>query len=334
MVHAAMGGRCINSRHNYNEGIYLGYYNGNSDGQWIYCYQNGTVSNGSGAHSINNYRSNLSYTYVTHNGGSNGIGFRENSLNNDSGWCISSLMVESRVMKHGSYIYFLATRGLNPRIARWNGSSWYSPTIYNVFSNGNNQEKTAYHFDFFVTGSDQVAILGFMCGNALGWETGKDMNWSTNKACLAILSGTIGSNNFSADPQNVLYVTNVDWSSIVSSEGNPSTSLYTLYKCTHKMVTYSYDGSKYLIYAYCYPGKTKQCILGYAQYEFDSNGKFRLLMKREFCDKSGSSFYPLNDCARIIDMTYRDSELWITWVTADECSVKYFHIRPSSFIGL
>lgn len=75
--------------------------------------------------------------------------------------------------------------------------------------------------------------------------------------------------------------------------------------------------TEYIIYAYCYPGKKKHCILVCASYMIDSNGRITLNRKREFCGKNGNSFYPQTDCARIIDMTYRDSELWLTWVTSD-----------------
>lgn len=91
------------------------------------------------------------------------------------------------------------------------------------------------------------------------------------------------------------------------------------------MVPYEYNGVKYIIYAYCYPGKKRQCVLGYASYSIDVNGRIKLHTKREFCDKNGNSFPPLTNCARIIDMTYRDLELWITWVTSNE-STKFIEL--------
>lgn len=214
---------CKDNRHNYNEGIYLGYYNGNSDGQFIFCYQKDAVPD-KGEHSINSYSSDLSSVHVNHNGENNGISLGNAIINNNSGHCISSLMVEPRIIKYNSDIYYLATEGLKPRIRKWDGSSWYNcvlndfdykaynlkgVNVYGYDANKISKEMTAYHFDFFVTGSNTIAVLGFTTGDKMNWNKNY-VGWNADKICLSVMSGIVGSTNFSADPQNVIYVTDVD----------------------------------------------------------------------------------------------------------------------------
>ena len=132
-----------------------------------------------------------------------------------------------------------------------------------------------------------------------------------NNVVLHIESSTSGA-NWTGGPENVIYTTNI---SCCNASTSDTCSEATLYKNTHKFVVYK----DYIIYAYCYPGKSKQLILGAARYYIDSQHQFHLLTKTEFRDKDGNSFGTLTNCDRLVFMDIKDGHLWLVWKSSDLC---------------
>ena len=83
----------------------------------------------------------------------------------------------------------------------------------------------------------------------------------------------------------------------------------------------------YLIYAHCYPGKAKRLYMGACRYWFDSNGYVHLGTKREFGNKSGESFSPLNDCSRITFMDLKNGHFWMIICSANGRTFRWFHAK-------
>ena len=154
--------------------------------------------------------------------------------------------------------------------------------------------------------------------------------------------------NVIEDPQNIIYSTGkttaesctVDCGCYTNDKGDYEEN--QLFKNTHKLVAYtSESGTKYIIYCYCYPGKSKQLFLGYAPYII-SNNKVQLLTKTEFksppSDTSdaylmGESFGDFTSCSRIISMDLKNGQLWITWMDADGAKYYAFCIAAKDLVG-
>jgi hypothetical protein len=219
--------------------------------------------------------------------------------------------LESRVFMSGDYVYLLTMR---------NG---YYPFISKIDPNNGNVS-TSY------SASWEKCLHGSRC-NAMN-DTSAGPNrwnsnytpWSDSNIVLHVQSSANGS-NWASGPENIIYHTNV-------SMGNASVattaSSATLYKSTHKLVVYN----NYIIYAYCYPGKTQQLILGIARYAIDASHHVHLLTKVDFKDASGNSFGNLTDCSRILFMDVKGNHLWITWMSADNTKIYHFHINPQDLI--
>lgn len=137
-------------------------------------------------------------------------------------------------------------------------------------------------------------------------------------------------------PQNVIYNTTIGRGnrSAVSSDNTSASDDKRLYLNTQMFVPYTSNaGHTYIIYAYCYPGKTKQLYLGYAPYTITTDNHINLLSKTEFRDKDGNSFGSFTSCSRIITMDLKNNHLWITFMNADHGEYRYFHIKASDLVG-
>ena len=134
--------------------------------------------------------------------------------------------------------------------------------------------------------------------------------------------------------QNVIYTTECGSTSAVSPDQSGDESK-RLYLNTQKICTYK----NYIIYAYCYPGKTgkgNHLYIGYAPYVITSNVQLRLLSKTEFKDADGNSF--ITDCSRIISLDCKNGHVWLTYMAKNDSGVenacyKYFYIKASDLVG-
>lgn len=154
--------------------------------------------------------------------------------------------------------------------------------------------------------------------------------------------------SFTEDPQNMIYTTGKIYSpNSCSVDCSCYSSSYVdygekqLFKNTHKCVVYkAASGTQYLIYCYCYSGKTKQLYLGYAPI-YVKNDKVRLLTKYEFRASEelwSESFDNFRYCTRIVSLDCKKGHVWITWVDdgclyGNACSYNYFHILAKDLVG-
>ena len=153
-------------------------------------------------------------------------------------------------------------------------------------------------------------------GTSKSYWNANYLSWSINRLVLLISSndGT-NSDNWYVHPENIIYVTN----EIVCSDA--------LCKNTHKFVVYK----DYIIYAYCYPGKSKQLILGAARYYIDKDKHLHLMTKTEFRDKDGNSFGTLTNCDRLVFMDIKNGHLWLAWM-ASYLEVYYMYVNAQDVI--
>lgn len=146
-------------------------------------------------------------------------------------------------------------------------------------------------------------------------------------------------------PQNVIYETDIRRGNgsvaCIAGETSSTTDEERLYLNTHKVCTYkSVLGNQYIIYCYCYPGKTKQLYLGYAPVHFitASDGTRHVILGpkcefRETASQWSNSFRNFTSCARIISMDCKNGHLWITWLNSDNSVYYYFHIQAKDLVG-
>lgn len=182
------------------------------------------------------------------------------------------------------------------------------------------------------------------------------INWGTSEIVLILSSCAWDTKNdvwvkqldAIEDPQNVIYTTGKtsfqDSCSLLCNCYSKSYVGYgekQLFKNTHKCVVYkAASGAQYLIYCYCYPGKTKQLYLGYARI-FVENNKARLLTKCEFRASEEpwrESFGDFRYCSRIVSLDCKNGHVWITWVddgcrSGDLCQYNCFHILAKDLVG-
>ncbi|MFQ6723547.1 MAG: hypothetical protein ACLRFH_04055 [Opitutales bacterium] len=153
-------------------------------------------------------------------------------------------------------------------------------------------------------------------------------------------------------PQNIIYCTGkTSFSQACDLYCSCRTDDYEyhdtqLYKNTHKCCVYTApSGNQYIIYAYCYPGKTKKCYLGYAQCIVDSNYKVQLLTKTEFSkeiyNEKGErtdieSIGEMNTCEYIVSLDCKgpagNENVWLTWRYGDS-HYYLFHIAAKDLVG-
>jgi hypothetical protein len=253
--------------------------------------------------------------------------------------------LEPRVFMNGDYVYLLTMRnGYHPFISKIDPGSGNVSTSYSaswgkcLHGSSENATECCYHSDMaMVRASDGTHVFvvlmysaGSRCNSMNDTSAGPNRwnsnytPWSDSNIVLHVQSSTNGS-NWASGPENIIYHTSV-------STGNASvattTSSATLYKSTHKLVVYS----NYIIYAYCYPGKTQQLILGVARYNVDTNHNVHLSTKVDFKDANGTSFGNLTDCSRILFMDVKGNHLWLTWMSADNTTIYHFHVNPQDLI--
>ena len=225
-----------------------------------------------------------------------------------------------------------------------------------------------YNFDFLVLDAGDEknniwCVLGFQGQNsysgltaAQGWSS-TYCNFSYGNASLFIWSFPITNNTISytiEDPsygvkfdtidrgnsngctyaaypeyiQNVIYTTECGSNSALKPQeaGNSNRRLYLN---TQKMCVYK----NYIIYAYCYPGKSgkgNHLYIGYAPYIITSDSQLRLLTKIEFKDKEDNSF--ITDCDRIISLDCKNGHIWLTYMANNNTEYKYFYIKASDLV--
>jgi len=144
------------------------------------------------------------------------------------------------------------------------------------------------------------------------------------------------------DPQNIIYSTGKTTDQSCSTTCGCYSNTYAdygdkqLFKNTHKLVAYtSKSGNKYIIYCYCYPGKSKQLVLGYAPY-YISNNKVHLLTKMEVAPPPTNNVYVeggFASCSKIKFMALKNGQLWIQWINADSTKEYSFHIAAKDLVG-
>ena len=274
-----------------------------------------------------------------------------------------------RYIRFGDYTYGLYSRegGSYTIITRSgvsDGSFSSHQDWHSCFRNKNHLNEafnyhTTHQYDFCIVkasdGTGIICMLGIRPvqenstdGTVL--SAVKDSRWSSthlsggrNHYALMLSSCKIGEDPGPCyeDPQNMIYTTELTTGSAcpVTCSCSRTAGEYKttqLYKNTHKCCVYETNGNQYIIYCYCYPGKTKQLYLGYARCWIDSNYKVQLGPKFEFRETASpwsNSFSNFTSCARIISMDCRNGHLWITWMSADDSSYYYFHIRAKDLVG-
>jgi hypothetical protein len=86
-------------------------------------------------------------------------------------------------------------------------------------------------------------------------------------------------------------------------------------------------GNNRIVFAYCCPSQSKSLVLGIAQYRL-TNGALRVLFQKEFANGEDDSLgNNLADCSRIISMEAKAGHLWITFMSAENTTYYYFHVR-------
>ncbi len=278
------------------------------------------------------------------------------NLASSEAWWGGGLSIVNRYIKKGDNVYGLfIIDGYTPLLtledtnSNWvkKATSWNFLYVEN-FSRGDSCH-TTYNYDFCILEAEDRTkiwcVLGFCASgqysnlnNEYNWST-TYCNWGTDKLALILRSSNVNNGNDKSPDyvQNVFYTTDIQRGAgvAVSSTDTSKSDLYRLYLNTHKICVYESPITKhsYIIYAYCYPGKTKQLFLGYASFVIDSNYKVRLLTKTEFKDATGNSFGDFTSCSRIISMDCKNGYLWITFMSADSKSYYYFHIKASDLVG-
>ncbi len=166
----------------------------------------------------------------------------------------------------------------------------------------------------------------------------KNSTWSTdkissdtmnNKIVLFLQSGSSSVPDWSGywygGPENIIYVSGVN--KYGGSINSSTCSEATLYRNTYKFVAYN----NYIIYAYCYPGRTKQLILGAARYYIDSQYQVHLLTKTEFRDKDNNSFGTLTNCDHLMFMDVRNGHLWLAWMDTNNY-IRHMYVKAQDII--
>lgn len=306
-------------------------------------------------------------TYHLYNGNISEI---DSQLQFPTGGCF----ISSRAIKHGNYTYtanrsvrsqfgmvwFSKASYKTAGYETWGGAT-DSPFSY-ITHDGSCNDHFAPCYDFcIVENGDKpiFCILGLRAtSNKYSSKTylaeeknarwGKDyLNLDASEIVLILSSNTSiynllrKPNEASEDPQNIIYSTGKTTDKSCSTTCGHYSNSYDgygekqLFKNTHKLIAYtSNSGNKYIIYCYCYPGKSKQLFLGYAPY-YISNNKVHLLTKTEFAPPPTNNIYVegFASCSRILFMDCKNGQLYITWTNADDTKVYSFHIAAKDLVG-
>ncbi len=294
---------------------------------------------------------------------------RNSNACNSGGRCIFP-----RAIKFGEYIYTMYSWNGLPSIHKQKKDSTNTESAVNltdqptglfVYTNHSQAYNayTAKNYDFCIVdngGSPIFCVLGLRAtsetDNTKTSLSGKNNErWSSKcindpSKIVLILSSftssdsgiTINDDRSIEDPQNIIYSTGKTSAESCSTTCGCYSNTYDgygdkqLFKNTHKLVTYTSDsGNKYIIYCYCYPGKSKQLVLGYAPY-YISNNKVHLLTKTEFSPPPTNNVHiegGFASCSRIISMDLKNGQLWIQWINADSTKEYSFHIAAKDLVG-
>lgn len=330
-----------------------------------YCYGNSVYLYN--LCNINNVGVNAHYTYhsiFNIDFDKDKISFSKEITTNGAQYNISA---NPKFIKLGDYVYSMEMRDgytpfLNMQSVK-NGSvdlksKCYKFLYLETISQGHSS--SLYHFDYHVfdAGDNKRVwcVLGFQSSNSysdLRANEGWDMNYlysnndsSVSKKISLILwslplSSGVGQENFGSYTgnatecaQNIIYSTNIDsWTAtpVTDTSSNDSKRLYLN---TQKMCVYNKESKNYIIYAYCYPGKSgkgNHLYIGYAPYVITSDARLRLLTKVEFKDTDDNSF--ITDCSRIISLDCKNGHVWLTYMNSDNTNYKYFYIKASDLVG-
>ena len=275
----------------------------------------------------------------------------------------------NRYILHNDYVYGIYSRfGYYLLLTKTKFDSgdvtikaYLNPTIWvETFEHGGTESRYSYDFCMLEDNGDLFFCPTALCAggshtaltSAYNWSS-TYLSWTYTNTVLVLRSFKITEDdtfqNFEmADhhdfPQNVVYETNLQRGNstvaCIKRETSSTTDEQRLYLNTHKICTYkSSAGNQYIIYCYCYPGKTKQLYLGYAQVYFvtgpDDVRHAVLGPKCEFRETAAqwsSSFGNFTSCARIISMDCKNGHLWITWMNEDNSTYYYFHILAKDLV--
>lgn len=269
-------------------------------------------------------------------------------------------VLNSRFIKFGNYVYSMSMQdGYVPYLKM---QSIADDTVYTksrcdkffyleTISEGSS--KTKYPFDFYVFDAKNDkkiwCVLGFQSHHTYtdllaeeGWA-GDYFSSYNNEISLLLWSFPISNDTIRSDfitknaastatrypaenVSNVIYKTDIPSKNAVSVTNTSSDNSRRLYLNTQKMCVYK----NYIIYAYCYPGKSNHLYIGYAPYAITSDARLRLLTKTEFKDQNGNSF--ITDCSRIISLDCKNGHVWLTYMSTNNL-YQYFYIKASDLVG-
>ena len=276
----------------------------------------------------------------------------------------------NRYILHNDYVYGIYSRfGYYLLLTKTKFDSgdvtikaYLNPTIWvETFQNGATDSRYSYDFCMLEDNGDLFFCPTGLCAggsytaltSAYNWSS-TYLSWTYTNTVLVLRSFKITEDDtfqsfemcYHHDfPQNVIYETNLQRGNstvaCIERETSSTTDEKRLYLNTHKICTYkSAAGNQYLIYCYCYPGKTKQLYLGYARVYFVTgpDGARHAVLGtkcefRETADQWSNSFSNFTSCARIISMDCKNGHLWITWMNADNDRYYHFHILAKDLVG-
>lgn len=317
---------------------------------------------------INNVGANAHYTYHSiFNTNFNTNGTYSSSEINTTNGAQYNISANPKFIKIGDYVYSMEMRdGYTPYLNMQsikNGSVNLKSKCYKFLyleTTRQGHSSSLYHFDYHVfdAGDNKRVwcVLGFQSSNQYsdlkdegGWNGNylySNNNSSVSKKISLVLwslplSSGVGQENFGSYTgnatecaQNMIYSTNVGSWTATSVTDTSSNDSERLYLNTQKMCVYSKGSKNYIIYAYCYPGKSgkgNHLYIGYAPYVITSDARLRLLTKVEFKDTDDNSF--ITDCSRIISLDCKNGHVWLTYMNKENTSYKYFYIKASDLIG-
>ncbi len=279
-------------------------------------------------------------------------------LSNDGCDCIS---LNSRFIKSGDYVYSMSMQdGYVPylRMQSIAYNTVYTKSRCDKFlfleTINEGHSKAKYPFDFYIldAGNDKKVwcVLGFQSSHTYtdllaeeGWSNQYFSSYN-NEISLLLWSFPISNDTIRSDfktkksgdtsvrypaenVSNVIYKTDTPSKNAVSVTNTSSDNSRRLYLNTQKMCVYK----NYIIYAYCYPGKSNHLYIGYAPYAITSDARLRLLTKTEFKDQNGDSF--ITGCSRIISLDCKNGHVWLTYMNEDNTSYQYFYIKAADLVG-
>lgn len=261
-----------------------------------------------------------------------------------------------RFQKVDNTVYFCTSNGGEFRLGRFETAPQRIITSYyqDYIRRGEGYTTHArYSSDFCIVknGSQHIAcFLGLKATGiysdfsaTYGWSN-PTISWNPQHLACVLYSypvpkslvGIGSPTNLKTYPSNVIYNTSIvrAGNDAVNISNTTAAAIKRLYLNTQNIVAYtSAFGRNYIIYAYCYPGKTKQLYLGFAPYTIDAENHVYLGPKCEFRDKNGNSFGNFTDCSRIISMDLKNGHLWITFIRGDSSSWYRFHILAKDLVG-